>query len=117
MNSAKNKPKIVTLIGSAKFMNTFDFVERTLNQRGVIVMTPAIFKHHGFGTNEFYLTPDQHEIYDILHQQKMLMSDYVVLISEEGYVGENTQEEIDFCKLHEIQVKHYEEVLLYEQGR
>lgn len=108
------KRPVVTLIGSKRFMNTFKSVEHHLSQRGFVVMTPAIFKHPSFGKNNIALTDSQHQIYDELHQQKMLMSDYVVLISEEGYIGENTQEEIDFCKLRGIKVKDYEEVLLYE---
>ena len=104
------------MIVSGKFRNTFEIVETTLSQRGFIVLTPAIFKHPLFFTPEFALTPSQHKVYDELHQQKMLASDYVILIAEDGYVGENTQEEINFCKLRGIPVKYYEEVLSYENN-
>lgn len=110
----KRKP-VVTLIGSSKFMNTFQQVEKSLSQRGLVVLTPAIFKHPGFQNGQVELTPAQHKMYDELHQQKMLMSDYVVLITENNYIGNNTQEELDFCRLRGIEVKHYEEVLMYAE--
>lgn len=104
---------VITLIGSGKFYDEFKNVEyllTTLNG-GAIVHIPSIFNHPTFFTNPELITEYEHKIYDKIHQQKMSSSDYVVVIDIDGYIGENTKEEIEYCKLKGIPVKSYMEVL------
>ena len=39
----------------------------------------------------------------------MLMSDYVYVIDIGGYIGNDTKREIEFCKIHNIELRYYSE--------
>lgn len=103
--------EIVTLIGSSKYINIFKDVENILTLRGYIVNTPAIFNDPRFHNDINSISYDEHVIYDSIHKHKMLMSKCVVVIDKDQYIGKDTQEEIDYCKLRGIPVKSYLEVL------
>ena len=102
---SNKKYPIITLIGSGKFIDKFKEVAEELTLQGNIVLTPAIFDNHNFFTDPSKITEEEHKIYDEIHEQKMLMSDYVLVVNENGYVGDNTRDEISFCKNNHIPFK------------
>lgn len=85
---------VVTLCGSKKFIDEFKIVERTLTLDGYVVLSPAIFNH----PERLTMTKDYINTYHIIHDQKVLMSDIVIIISINGYIGEDTKREIEFAK-------------------
>ena len=104
---------IITLIGSAKFYNTFKnvAVELSIKDGGAIINMPAIFDDPDFVNNGgVNISKREHEIYDRIHEQKMSMSNFVVVIDVDGYIGENTKQEIEYCKLRNIPVMSYREI-------
>lgn len=72
---------------------------------------PAIFDDPDFFTNPELIPKKHHEIYDRIHQQKMSMSDFVVVVDKGGYIGENTREEIDYCNKNGITVNSYLDII------
>ena len=85
---------VVTLCGSKKFIDEFKLVERTLTLDGYIVLSPAIFNH----PERLTMTEDYINTYHMIHDQKVLMSDIVIIVSINGYIGEDTKREIEFAK-------------------
>lgn len=106
----KNEKKypIITLIGSGKFKHHFEHIAYRLTQAGNIVFTPAIFDDPNFFKDPSKITDEHHKIYDEIHRQKMLMSDYVFVINIGGYIGSNTKEEIDYALSKNIKVEYFE---------
>lgn len=100
----QSKPYIITLCGSKKFEYEFACQFEKLTKEGKIVLLPAIFRF----PNPDYLTKREHALLDVLHQQKMNMSDEVLIINKDGYIGEDTQKEIDWCNAHHINVRYIE---------
>lgn len=90
-------PPTVTLIGSKRFKNLFDYANKILSSYGFIVQPPAIFQFENYEIDKF--TSVQHLVLDKLHKFKMEFSDDVLLIDgdigENSYIGEDTKKELD----------------------
>lgn len=99
------EPKTITLIGSRKFIREFMEAAGKFSLNGHIVHIPAIF-HIPIGVELDNLTEYQHEILDNLHKKKMLQSDEIYVINPKGYIGEDTQKEIDFAKENNKRIKY-----------
>lgn len=100
----RKKPYIVTLCGSTRFKTEFTYQAEKLSKEGKIVLTPSIFDVSYPKT----MSVREHAVLDVLHRQKMEMADEVLIINKDGYIGEDTQKEIDWCRSHNIKVKYLE---------
>lgn len=88
---------IITICGSMRFSDEMLREYARLSAGGHIVLLPAFTK----------LLQDEHldrSILRSLHDEKILMSDKVVVVCPEGYIGDNTRREIEFAKKHHIPV-------------
>jgi len=100
------KRYIVTLCGSRRFQEVFDYQFEKLTKEGKIVLTPAIFKMR----SPCQMTAAEHAVFDEVHHQKMMLSDEVMIINKAGYIGEDTQKEINWCLAHNLNVTYLEPV-------
>ena len=91
-----NDYKIITLCGSTKFKSTFEKINHKLTLEGKIILQPGCFIH----SDNIVITDIQKQKLDILHKEKILMSDCIFVINEHNYIGSSTQSEIEFAKTH-----------------
>ena len=91
---SKKKFKVVTLCGSTKFKNEFYEVATSLSIHGYIVLMPHLFEHY----YNIPIDKEQKERFDNMHRQMIDMSDCIVVINKEGYIGESTKSEIEYAK-------------------
>lgn len=84
--------KVVCLVGSVRFKETFEKVAKEESLKGNIVLTPVFFDEH-----EKEKIPNR-EFLDELHYEKIRMSDEVVVINCNDYIGESTAKEIEFAE-------------------
>lgn len=87
---------IVTLIGSERFSSLFDKVKNVFkSQKNIhyIVMKPETFKI----PDKTILNGNEWDKFHEIHQMKMNVSDIVYVINPTGYIGPDTQREIDYC--------------------
>lgn len=90
------KPEIVCICGSTRFADLMNHVAEEQTLAGRIVVRPEVVT---------YSAPDdpQHhdmeakERLDILHLRKIELSDLVIVVSRDGYIGDSTRREIDHC--------------------
>ena len=87
------KDPIITLCGSTKFKEEILAWNRVLTLEGAIVLMPGVFAHSGD-----YITDQEKEELDRLHKRKIAMSDAIVVVNPNGYIGNSTREEIGFAK-------------------
>lgn len=89
----QNKPHIITLCGSTRFESEFIEIAQDLTLAGNIVLCPVIL------TNRYSIgiTDAQKEILNNIHLKKIDMSDEVIIINKNGYIGESTAKEIEYC--------------------
>lgn len=98
------KPYIITLCGSLKFVGAFANVFEKFTLGGYVVHTPGIFMMTDTNTSRF--TKEQHEVLDRVHSIKMLQSDEIFIIDPDGYIGADTKKEIEFAKANNLKINY-----------
>ncbi|WP_226346992.1 hypothetical protein [Agilicoccus flavus] len=85
-----DRPEIVCICGSARFMAEMRAANRDLSFAGVIVVAPSEADESP--------TPAQKTVLDALHLRKIDLADRVLIVNPGGYVGESTRREIDYAR-------------------
>lgn len=93
-----DRPEIVCICGSTRFVEELLAANRDLTFAGVIVVAPGVFttRPEDRGTHE-KLTPEQKTALDALHLRKIDLADRVLVVNPGGYVGESTSREITYA--------------------
>ncbi len=94
-----DRPSIVCLCGSTRFMAQFFEEGWELTLRGHIVLSVGVCKHaqdHGAEA----LGQDVAEQLDELHKRKIDLADWIVVLNVGGYVGNSTASEIEYAIQH-----------------
>lgn len=94
---------IATLCGSVRFKAAFDKVNEELTAAGWIVLQPGVWKHEYLHTQDAQAVLMKDEL-DALHNEKILMSDSIVIINVGGYIGKSTFNELIFARKHDKNV-------------
>jgi hypothetical protein len=85
--------KIVTLCGSTRFKDAFEKANRDETLKGNVVLSVGMFGHQeGLDMNG----PVKAKL-DRLHLYKISISDEVLVLDVNGYVGESTRNEINYA--------------------
>jgi len=87
---------IVTLCGSVRFKKEFDIVNRELTLAGWIVLMPGVWEHNWLH-QKLNATENLKNDLDRLHREKILMSECIVIINHQDYIGESTQSELNYA--------------------
>ena len=85
-----DRPEIVCICGSARFVAEMRAANRDLTFAGVIVVAPS--------DADVSPTPEQKEVLDALHLRKIDLADRVLIVNPGGYVGESTRREIAYAR-------------------
>ncbi|GAA1119015.1 hypothetical protein [Streptomyces javensis] len=84
-----DRPEIVCICGSTRFVDEMRAVNRDLTFAGVIVVAP--------GEADELITDKQKAALDALHLRKIDLADRVLVVNPGGYIGESTSREIDYA--------------------
>lgn len=84
------RPEVVCICGSARFMPQMRAANRELTFSGVIVLAPS--------EADEAPTPEQKVVLDALHLRKIDLADRVLVVNPGGYVGESTRREIAYAE-------------------
>ena len=93
---------IITLCGSTRFYETFLAVNNALTAKGYIVLSIGVVKSKAVMLDKS--DPELKKMLDNLHREKILMSDSIFVIDQDGYIGESTKGEIEFAEKHEKRI-------------
>lgn len=85
-----DRPEIVCLCGSIRFIDEMRAVSRDLTFAGAIVVAP--------GESNEVITDEQKTALDALHLRKIDLADRVVVVNPGGYIGESTRREIAYAQ-------------------
>lgn len=85
-----DRPEIVCICGSARFLPQMREVNRDLTLSGVIVLAP--------GEAEGVISAEQKTVLDALHLRKIDLADRVLVVNPGGYIGESTGREIAYAR-------------------
>jgi len=84
-----DRPEIVCICGSARFVDELRAANRELTLAGVIVVAP--------GEAGEVITHEQKIALDALHLRKIDLADRVLVVNPGGYIGESTSREIAYA--------------------
>lgn len=90
-----DKYKVITLCGSTKFKDQFIQAQKELTLAGNIVLSVGLFGHSG---DEEVWDDGIKEMLDDMHKRKIDMSDAIMVIDTDDYIGESTRSEINYAK-------------------
>ena len=85
-----DRPEIVCICGSTRFVEAMRAANRDLTLAGVIVVAP--------GEAGESITPEQRTALDALHLRKIDLADRVLVVNPGGYIGESTSREITYAR-------------------
>lgn len=97
------KPKIITLCGSTRFIETIAVMGYLLEKEGAIVLglhflPQSYFKGDDVVASHIAEKEGVAEHFDNLHLRKIDISDSIYVINVNGYIGESTRNEIDYAE-------------------
>lgn len=90
-----NFPIIVTLCGSTRFKDAYIKAQRDEEIGGKVVFSSGFFGHHEPGFDMSGAPGSLKELIDKLHLRKIEMSDEILVLDVDGYIGESTRREIE----------------------
>lgn len=93
--------KIITLCGSLKFKDKMMEVAEKMELLGNCVITPIF----SMKTNNF--TKEELEILGAMHKEKIRISDAILVINVDGYIGSSTKSEIEFAENLHKEILYY----------
>ena len=97
---------IITICGSLKYKPEMITIAQKMTFLGHCVITP-IFPN---SDKEKY-TPEQIQKLKYAHLQKIEISDAILVVNVNNYLGESTRLEIEFAKQHNKQVLYYTNII------
>jgi len=107
MNDIDYLPPIVTLCGSTRFSEAFREANLRETLAGKIVLTVGCEWH---SDQALGLDSADKERLDTLHLRKIDMSDEVLILNVNGYIGQSTRRELEYAKAHGKRIRFLEEV-------
>lgn len=104
-----NTYKVITLCGSLKFQETFNDVQMLLERFGHVCFSVG-FSEKGYKPP----TENEKSVLDKVHFKKILLSDCILVIDVERYIGESTKNEIMFAALNNKRIFYLTETNYFE---
>ena len=105
-----DRPIIVCLCGSTRFMDAFFEQGWIETLKGKIVLSVGVCKHAEDHGGEV-LSPAICAMLDELHLRKIDLADEVMILNVGGYVGESTRKELVYAKTKGKKITFLEPVL------
>lgn len=99
--------KIITVCGSRKFKDEMMKVAVEMELAGHVMLIP-IFPVNG-GEDEY--TKEELAMLGRMHKEKIKLSDAILVVNVNGYVGNSTKSEIEFAKSIEKDVIYYMDLM------
>ena len=93
-----DRPEIVCICGSTRFVDEMTAANRELTFAGVIVLAPGAFPPVDEHDAEPSITEEQRTALGALHLRKIDLADRVLVVNPGGYIGESTSREIAYAR-------------------
>ncbi len=87
-----DRPEIVCICGSARFVDEMSEANRELTFAGAIVVAPGVLRR-----DDELISDEQKAALGELHLRKIDLADRVLVVNPGGYIGESTRREIAYA--------------------
>lgn len=104
-----NKPNIVCLCGSTTFFDDFQRINFEETMKGNIVLSVGFYKNgeHNKNGGHVGISSEEKIKLDELHKRKIDLSDEIIIINKNNYIGESTINEIAYAKKMNKCIRYY----------
>lgn len=99
--------KIITLCGSYKFQKEMSEVAEIMTLAGNCVLTPNELMR---SCKEDY-TEEEARMIDLMHKEKIRISDAILVVNVGGYIGSSTKSEIEFAEKFGKEIMYYTDLV------
>lgn len=92
------RPRIVVLCGSTRFVDEFNRQRKALTEAGEIVLSIEVVTTQAREDDPQHCDPALKARLDELHKRKIDLADYCLILNCGGYIGESTRSEIEYAE-------------------
>lgn len=100
------KIKIITICGSLRFKNEIMEIAEKMELKGNCIISPI----YPTNPNKDAYTDEEAEMLDNMHKEKIKISDAILVVNVNGYIGESTRSEIEYAKSLNKEVIYYTDI-------
>ena len=98
--------KIITVCGSYKFKKEMTEITEKMTLKGNCMITPNELAK----TDKEAYTKEEILMIDKMHKEKIKISDAILVVNVNGYIGNSTKNEIEYAKNNGKEVIYHESV-------
>ena len=99
--------KIITICGSYKFKKEMMEIAEKMTLKGNCIITPIDLTK----PNKEAYTEDEALMLDKIHKEKIKISDAILVINVNGYIGNSTNSEIEYAKSLNKEILYYTDLI------
>ncbi len=92
------RPKIVCLCGSTRFVDTFNEWRKKLTLERCIVVSIELVTTRSMEEDPQHNNHEVKQMLDELHLRKIDLADEVMILNVGGYIGESTRAELEYAQ-------------------
>lgn len=108
---------IITLCGSTKFKDIYDKIAKILTLKGHLIFSCNCFIHSEFDKKFIKKILKSQEILREVHKNKIDLSDLIIVLNKNDYIGFSTYNEIKYALSKDKKVLFLEKTTFYEVNR
>ena len=99
--------KIITICGSYKFKKEMIEIAEIMTLKENCVLLPNELSR----TNKESYTEEEASIIDKMHKEKIKISDAILVVDINNYIGRSTKEEIEYAKNLNKEIIYYTDII------
>lgn len=100
--------KIITICGSMKFVREMMEISEKVELQGNVVLMPI---YNPSRPNKEAFTNEEVLILDKMHRERIKLSDAILVVNVNGYIGSSTKSEIEYAKSLNKEVIYYTDLI------
>lgn len=110
MTDRANRPEIITLCGSSRFVAEMAVIAWTLEKEGKITLGLHLLpeSYHTQVNDHLAEAEGVSAHMDELHLRKIDISDRIFVVNIDGYIGDSTRNEIAYATKHNKEITYLE---------
>lgn len=103
----EKKTKVITICGSFKFKEEIIKIAMQMELAGNVILTP-IFP---INDNKEVVTEEERILLGKMHKEKIKLSDAILVVNINNYIGNSTKSEIEYAKSLNKEVMYYTDLM------
>ncbi len=99
--------KVITICGSFKFRREMIEVAEQMTLKGNCILMPNDLSR----PNKESYTEEEAIIIDQMHKEKIKLSDSILVLNKDNYIGNSTKSEIEYAKSLNKEIIYYTDII------